>query len=436
MDWPEFSAVHAGSVTQSCPPVAGVPPPQPAGVALAPALQLLHAAVLADDAHRIRHVVTAAGVGVDAVDASGATPLLLAAKHNKCKAAKVLAIELGAKVNQKDGNGCTPCYVAAALGHARILEVLYAAGASMTEPAGDGATPVLIAAQNDHADVLELLCGEYGADCNTAKRGGVTPVFSAATLGNEACLRLLVFKFGAAVDAANVHGFTPLMGAAYRGITSCMKILIAAQAQAGIRDKTGKTALDWAQSRKQAGAVELLQLARRDPIAIAAEQLAFAFRNLVPRRTDTPGVTTPQANGAVASGVAVRKGVDRALQSMRQELEATKASAAKAVQVRVSHRCCGLDVVARAHGVVGSWLAQQLRQQRESVERQLASSQRALKTATLLHAAVASPGIIDTALAACMVRIDCYRVLVAHAANERVPAACAPPSPTAAVAAN
>ena len=72
---------------------------------------------------------------------------------------------IGADVNAKDAGGGTPLLVAASRGHKEIVELLIAEGADVNAKRTNGSTPLHIAAYFGHKEIAELLIAE-GADVN------------------------------------------------------------------------------------------------------------------------------------------------------------------------------------------------------------------------------------------------------------------------------
>ena len=63
----------------------------------------------------------------------------------------------------------------------------------------------------------------------------------------------------AAVDAISKSGFTALIRAAYRGNPECVRLLLEAGADASLRGKDSRTALEHAEARGHAAVAALLR---------------------------------------------------------------------------------------------------------------------------------------------------------------------------------
>lgn len=90
---------------------------------------------------------------------------------------------------------------------------------------------------------------EAGCDVNcgsTGKNYGNTPLMIAAWHGRDDLVEVLI-EAGACLNQQDANGFTPLIKACLRGHPSSAKIILSQEkTDIDIRDRDGKTALDWA----------------------------------------------------------------------------------------------------------------------------------------------------------------------------------------------
>lgn len=208
------------------------------------------------------------------------TPLMLAASQGKRDALAAL-IESGANVNVRSAEGRTALMYASGWGDAACVRLLLDAGARENERSDDGMTPLMFAAARGEAASLTAL-RNAGADVNARNKWGQTALLSAATAGDpgkigalldagadvnaadrdgmtaihlaaagDAPLEALRALLDANADAtiANAEGVTPLMSAAYRADEAKVRLLMAAGSARDARDRSGRTAADWAASR-------------------------------------------------------------------------------------------------------------------------------------------------------------------------------------------
>eukprot|EP00803_Ostreobium_quekettii_P011678 evm.model.scf_861.2 EVM.evm.TU.scf_861.2 scf_861:22262-32899(-) len=152
------------------------------------------------------------GVHVDAQDENGATPLYFAARFGDVEVAEVL-IDANATLDSTTVGGATPLFVAAENGEVEVVRCLLQGGATVDWPNKDGATALYIAAQNKHVEVVEALI-EAKADVNHActMEDGSTALMVAAFTGSKQIVKLLKEK-GASIDHSNKSGNTALMWA-------------------------------------------------------------------------------------------------------------------------------------------------------------------------------------------------------------------------------
>lgn len=224
------------------------------------------------------------GAAVDAVSPGGThaglSPVMIAALHAKPDAIKALA-DAKANVNMRGPSGKTALIYAAGWADAATVRALLDANARVDERTDDRWTALMIAAGRGGDDVVKMLV-DSGADVNARNRWGQTPLMAAARSGDAAKIATLVqagadanavdssgatalalacttTDRGAAVDAllkaganpaiADNDGVTALMRAADAGDKSVVERLVAAGAPRDTKDRSGRTAADWAKAR-------------------------------------------------------------------------------------------------------------------------------------------------------------------------------------------
>lgn len=99
------------------------------------------------------------GTDVNALNAAGESPLMLAAIAGDLEASQML-LARGARVN---GPGWTPLHYAAAGPNTKLVELLLSQGADLEAEALNGSTPLMLAAQTGPEATIDLLL-RRGAD--------------------------------------------------------------------------------------------------------------------------------------------------------------------------------------------------------------------------------------------------------------------------------
>jgi ankyrin repeat protein len=138
-------------------------------------LEDLMKAIRTDDAAAVERL--AAPDTVNAADAEGMTPLMLAAQCGAVAVASTL-IARGAAVNAADERGFTALFRACwdadtDCGHPEVVELLIGAGADKEACIGFGVRPLMYAAGNGEAAVVETLL-RLGADPLARNEAGRT----------------------------------------------------------------------------------------------------------------------------------------------------------------------------------------------------------------------------------------------------------------------
>ena len=152
-----------------------------------------------------------------------------AADAGSAKRILALLSKSGAKIDQPDTSSLTPLVLAAAKGHAHVVDILLQRGANTSLPSDDGVTPLLISAQNGHLEVVNLLL-KAGANLEAVTRSlSSTSLHLAAQRGHPEVVRALI-EAGANVNCRRSDGATPLLSAATKGHAHVMRELLHAEA--------------------------------------------------------------------------------------------------------------------------------------------------------------------------------------------------------------
>ena len=168
-------------------------------------------------------------------------------------------------IDAYDADGATPTYVAAALGHTAVVELLADEGradiaratradatallvrewqdvppppARLGQEDG-GASPLYIAARNGWADTVRALI-QRGVDVNQTKANGTSALVGAAGDGRLEATKVLL-AHGGKVDLASSNGTTPVYVASFQGFDAVVQALLAAGAAVNHRVQNGAT---------------------------------------------------------------------------------------------------------------------------------------------------------------------------------------------------
>ena len=175
-------------------------------------------AAAAGDADAVRSAIDA-GADLEARGGNGATALVAATKQNHVEAARVL-IEAGADVNAKDDIQDSAYLYAGARGHDEILQLTLANGADVASTNRFGGTALIPASERGLLPTIRILL-DAGVDVNHVNDLGWTALHEAIVLGDGSAryvevVRTLI-KGGADVSIPDGEGVSPRRLAADRG---------------------------------------------------------------------------------------------------------------------------------------------------------------------------------------------------------------------------
>jgi ankyrin repeat protein len=200
------------------------------------------------------------GTDINARDADGNTPLLLAAVYAGPECVELL-LKKGADVNAANKLGATPLIRAAT--NYEKTKLLLDAGADLKAKTGWGRAPLTLAARKYGNSKTVTLLLSKGADAKERNDRGVNPIQVAAACGDLDTLKLLVEAGADVSDFTAVSGpgassvRTPLGWAAYRNDVPMVRYLLERKADPNKATPFG-TLLTWAAWGNSAQAAELL----------------------------------------------------------------------------------------------------------------------------------------------------------------------------------
>ncbi|XP_072148567.1 uncharacterized protein [Setaria viridis] len=214
----------------------------------------LHLAAANGKVEVCKFLIRSCEVDVDAADADGATPLILAVQGVGSTTTLKILLSRGADPNKADSIGVTPLHIAAERGSYEVAEQLLSKEAEVDPICENGGAPIHVSAENGHAKVLKLLL-QHKADYNRHSRSFNTPLAASLIGPSLECLEILI-EAGAEVNAGSP--LTPLVIAAGKGLTNCVKCLLKAGADANIPDEDGKFLIMLAAAHEHRELVEIL----------------------------------------------------------------------------------------------------------------------------------------------------------------------------------
>jgi ankyrin repeat protein len=204
-----------------------------------------------------------AQVAPSADEARAYTGLFRAAHDGDTMAISRLAT--GASIDARDANGRTPLLVAAYAGKTGAMRALVAAGANPNALDVDRYDIVTIAAVANDLATLKVALAIGCKPGNVTSRYDGTALIAAAHLGHDTIVRALIVV-GAPLDHVNNLGWTALIESIVLGNggprhVATLKALVEAGANVNLGDRGGSSPLALAKARGYAPMVAILEAA-------------------------------------------------------------------------------------------------------------------------------------------------------------------------------
>jgi ankyrin repeat protein len=211
-------------------------------------------------------ILLALALAADPVDASGSTPLLVAASKDDVAQVRQL-LKAGANPNVRNKLDTTPLMEAAFHSNAEIIKALLDAGADPNAPGADGQTPLMLVARGTNVAAAKLLLDKGASPrARESQRQQTALMWAAAnSQGPQGAMVRLLVEHGADLDAKTATdlmtplvsgepraqprspgGMTALMFASREGCLDCVAAIIEKGAAIDLPDPEGVTPLLWA----------------------------------------------------------------------------------------------------------------------------------------------------------------------------------------------
>ncbi|XP_054856723.1 ankyrin repeat domain-containing protein 27 [Eublepharis macularius] len=151
--------------------------------------------------------VPANGLGVNATNHDGLTPLHVAALHGRADLVSLL-LKHGADIGAKNTNRAAPLHLACQNGHFQVVKCLMEFKAKQNKKDVHGNTPLIYACLNGDQEIADFLL-QHGASVNLSNNQGNTALHK-AVMGNHEALVQLLMQYRASTCIRNDQQRTPL----------------------------------------------------------------------------------------------------------------------------------------------------------------------------------------------------------------------------------
>ena len=171
----------------------------------------LHIAAAHGHEQTVRDLLTTHEHEVNCVNSKHRTPLHLACINGHIDIVRTLLCEFGADVNAQDYQNTTPLDQAALGGHTDVVRALITEFSCSPQMRGfKGRTLLHHACQKGHSSLFEVLLSEFGLSLLATDDDGNTPLHLAAKFSQPSAVEKLLFKHNAPLFVRNRAGWSPV----------------------------------------------------------------------------------------------------------------------------------------------------------------------------------------------------------------------------------
>jgi len=187
------------------------------------------------------------------------TPLYYAALCGFPIIVEQLIVKHPQHVNAIGGSYMTPAVAALAGRHFEVAQLLHHNGSSVDQQGTFGCTPLQSAAFNDDLEMVHVLL-DLGANVNSQNVSGCTPLYFSGLdhFNGPSVVRLLLDNGADPHIQATWDGSTALFQAIRHGRIEFARLLIEHGASVEVKDKRGRTPLDYASEELRSEITDLL----------------------------------------------------------------------------------------------------------------------------------------------------------------------------------
>ena len=209
---------------------------------------LLHYACYEGMTKLVKPLITEFNLNPLSVDDNGETPLHMACMCGHEELARLLIIKYNCPVDIKSKNKETPLHRACWSGHLNVVRMLILEfKADINAKDYQNSTPLSRAASDGNVDIMQMLISEFSCSPNVKGFEGRSLLHYACGKGNVLTAITLIQEFPSLIHTTDNYGNSPLNLSSLFGQAECVRLLLFEyHAPVFIRNKAGKTALDFA----------------------------------------------------------------------------------------------------------------------------------------------------------------------------------------------
>ena len=164
----------------------------------------------------------------------------------------------GVNIEAQNANGATPLLLAASANHFDVVAALLQSGANVNAQDKSGTTLLHILARSDRRDLITAVVRDYCADIEAREDRGDTALLSSVRAGRLTNSKVII-RAGGDINARNDERDTALHLAVSEGNEEIFKYILTVGADAQLENKHRFKAIDLAYMKSQTHMVQILR---------------------------------------------------------------------------------------------------------------------------------------------------------------------------------